>query len=75
MRPGHRKAGMPDKKAHGSRTLADLSPEERTRFDSTVSKYGLSGDHLKIAKNLASKYGLDYGDLLGILSRARRAVL
>lgn len=59
--------------AHGSRTLAALSTEKRVRLEANIDT-NPDTSALKLAKNLAGKYGLDYADLLGIISRRRRGL-
>lgn len=61
---------MPQNKAHGSKTLSDLSPEEVSRLYATIrsrSKVDNSG----LARNLATKYGLSMEEVLSIVSRLR----
>lgn len=58
--------------AHGSRTLVDLTFEERTGLVANLDKHE-AHDNLKLAKNMATKYGLTQEEVLAIISRRRRA--
>lgn len=64
---------MPQKKAHGSKTIATLLPEERERLYATLNKH-TSDDNMKLAKNMATKYGVSWEEVLGVLSRFRRGL-